>query len=69
MYTSQKCSIHTPLQNYASIPYNHIEPKQSNKPEVNYNKEVINTQGKANMLKLAKELQRNSGSKKKQQRK
>ena len=39
MYTSQKCSIHTPLQNYASIPFIHIEPKQSNKPEVKYNKE------------------------------
>ena len=39
MYTSQKCSIHTPLQNYASIPFEHIERKQSNKPEVNYNRE------------------------------
>ena len=28
MYTSQKSSIHTPLQNYASIPFKHIEQKQ-----------------------------------------
>ena len=70
MYTSQKCSIHTPLQNHASIPFIHIEPKHNNKPEVNYIKEVVITQGKANRLKLAKKLQltaeakgNNSGSK------
>ena len=41
MYTSQKCSIHTPLQNHASIPFIHIEPKQSNEPEVNYKGERV----------------------------
>ena len=54
MYTSQKCSIHTPLQNYASIPFKHIEPKHNNKPEVNYIKQKSAiTQGESQQAKTS----------------
>ena len=49
----QNCSIHTPLQKYASIPFKHIEPKHNNKPEVNYIKQGVLLQNESQQAKTS----------------
>ena len=60
----QNCSTHTPLQNHASIPFNHIEPKHNNKPEVKYIKQgVLLHKGKPTGKEQTKKLERTAKAK------